>query len=119
MHSWQRWPAKSFFRAQAGLRDGRSTICAWWPYAESHRLDMAQITVYSKPDCHLCADAMELLRRLQPELGFALQERDISADEALHRAYFERIPVVALDGQELCEYFVDEALVRERLESRR
>ncbi len=46
-------------------------------------------------------------------------ERDITADEALHRAYFERIPVVALDGEELCEYFVEEALVRERLESRR
>jgi glutaredoxin len=79
---------------------------------------MAQITVYSKPDCHLCADAMVTLRRLQDELGFALQELDITAEEALHRAYFERIPVIALNGQELCEYFVDEALVRERLESR-
>jgi glutaredoxin len=79
---------------------------------------MAQITVYSKPDCHLCADAMLTLRRLQDELGFALQELDITAEEALHRAYFERIPVIALNGQELCEYFVDEALVRERLESR-
>jgi glutaredoxin len=78
----------------------------------------ARITVYSKPDCHLCTDAMVTLRRLQRELGFALQERDITAEEALHRAYFERIPVIALDGQELCEYFVDEALVRERLESR-
>ena len=38
---------------------------------------------------------------------------------ALQRAYFERIPVVALDGEELFEYFVDEALLRERLESRR
>jgi glutaredoxin len=74
--------------------------------------------VYSKADCHLCVDAMVVLRRLQGELGFALAERDISADEALHRVYFERIPVVALDGEELCEYFVDEALVRERLESR-
>jgi glutaredoxin len=80
---------------------------------------MASVTVYSKPDCHLCADAMSVLRRLQLELAFALEERDISADEALHRAYFERIPVVALDGEELCEYFVDEALLRERLESRR
>jgi glutaredoxin len=78
----------------------------------------ARITVYSKPDCHLCADAMVTLRRLQHELGFALQERDITAEEGLHRAYFERIPVIALNGQELCEYFVDEALVRERLESR-
>jgi glutaredoxin len=77
------------------------------------------ITVYSRPDCHLCAEAMDALRRLQAELGFALQERDITTDDALHRAYFERIPVVALDGEELFEYFVDEALVRERLESRR
>jgi glutaredoxin len=77
------------------------------------------LTVYSKPDCHLCADAMLVLRRLQVELGFALQERDITADEALHRAYFERIPVVALDGEELCEYTVSEELVRKRLESRR
>jgi glutaredoxin len=78
----------------------------------------ASVVVYSKPDCHLCVDAMVALRRLQGELGFALAEHDITADEALHRAYFERIPVVTLDGHELCEYFVDEALVRERLESR-
>jgi glutaredoxin len=80
---------------------------------------MATLTVYSKPDCHLCAEAMRVLRRLQAEHGFGLQELDITADEALHRAYFERIPVVYLDGEELFEYFVDEAVVRERLESRR
>jgi glutaredoxin len=80
---------------------------------------MSVLTVYSKPDCHLCADAMAALRRLQGELGFALEERDITADDTLHRAYFERIPVVALDGEELCEHFLEEALVRERLESRR
>ncbi len=77
------------------------------------------MTVYSKPDCHLCEEAMAVLRGLQEELGFALRERDITAEEALHRAYFERIPVVVLDGEELCEYHVSEALVRERLESRR
>jgi glutaredoxin len=73
------------------------------------------ITVYSKLDCHLCAEAMTALRGLQAELGFALEERDITTDDALHRAYFERIPVVALDGDDLFEYFVDEAVLRERL----
>jgi len=77
------------------------------------------LTVYSKPDCHLCAEAMSVLRRLQAELGFGLRELDITADDALDRAYFERIPVVSLDGEELFQYFVDEAVVRERLESRR
>jgi len=62
---------------------------------------------------------MATLRALQNELGFALQERDIDGDEALQRAYFERIPVIALDGEELFDYFVDEKLLRERLESRR
>jgi glutaredoxin len=77
------------------------------------------LTVYSSPECHLCAGAMAVLQRLQPELGFELDELDITADERLHRAYFERIPVVCVDGEELCEYFVQESVVRERLESRR
>jgi len=80
---------------------------------------MTLLTLYSKPDCQLCAEAMTSLRGLQSELGFALQELDITTDEALHRVYFERIPVLTVDGEELCEYFVEEALVRERLESRR
>jgi glutaredoxin len=80
---------------------------------------VATITVYSQPDCHLCAQAMSALRGLQAELKFDLKELDITSDDALQRAYFERIPVIALDGEELFDYFVDEAVVRERLESRR
>jgi glutaredoxin len=76
------------------------------------------ITVYSRPGCHLCADAIAALQALQEELGYALEERDISSDEGLMRAYFERIPVVALDGEELFDFFVDEPILRERLESR-
>jgi glutaredoxin len=77
------------------------------------------VTVYSKPDCHLCEEAIAVLRGLQREFAFELCELDIEADDALQRAYFERIPVIALDGEELCEYFVQEDVVRERLESRR
>ena len=72
-----------------------------------------EITVYSRPGCHLCADAMAALRALQAELGFGLSELDIDQDEALQRAYFERIPVIALDGEELFDYFIDEALLRD------
>ena len=46
---------------------------------------------------------------------FALVEVDIEADDALHRAYLERIPVVELDGEELFEYFVDEATLAARV----
>jgi glutaredoxin len=77
------------------------------------------VTVYSKPDCHLCGEAMVALRSLQDELGFALEELDITSEDALLRAYFERIPVIALDGEELFDHFVEEAVLRERLESGR
>jgi glutaredoxin len=76
---------------------------------------VSTVTVYSKPDCHLCVRALEELLQLRTELGFEISEQDITADEGLHRAYFERIPVMLLDGEELCEYFVDEDLLRERL----
>jgi glutaredoxin len=75
----------------------------------------AQVTVYGKADCHLCDEALAILRPLRDELGFTLVEVDITADDVLHRAYLERIPVVALDGTELFEYFVDEQTLRERL----
>jgi glutaredoxin len=76
---------------------------------------MSTITVFTHADCHLCEQALAALRALQAEHPFELDECDIRADEALHRAYFERVPVVALDGEELCEYVVDVPLVRERL----
>ena len=75
------------------------------------------VTLYSKSGCHLCVDARAALLRVQVELGFELRERDITTDETLHRAYFERIPVVAVGGEELFEYFVDEDLLRERLQA--
>jgi hypothetical protein len=52
---------------------------------------------------------------MRGELGFELVERDITEDDALHRAYLERIPVVAIDGEEAFEYFVVEDELRRRL----
>jgi glutaredoxin len=77
------------------------------------------LTLYTKPDCHLCEEALRTLRALRAELAFELVVRDITAEETLHRAYFERIPVGDLDGVELFEYFLDAELLRERLESGR
>jgi glutaredoxin len=76
---------------------------------------MHVITLYTKPDCHLCVQAREALLRVQAEVPFELLELDITADEQLHRAYFERIPVIALGMEELFDYFVDEHRLRERL----
>ena len=75
----------------------------------------ALVTLYGKPDCHLCDDARAVLERVRRDHGFELVERDITTDDALHRAYLERIPVVVIDGEEAFDLFVDEAELRQRL----
>jgi glutaredoxin len=79
---------------------------------------MALVTVYTREGCHLCDDALGALERLRAELGFELRAVDIEGDDALHRAYLERIPVIALDGEELYDYFLDEQDLRRRLDAR-
>jgi glutaredoxin len=76
---------------------------------------MREVTLYGRPGCHLCDDARAVLEGIRDELPFMLVERDIEQDEALLRAYLERIPVIALDGEELFDFFVDEAELRRRL----
>jgi glutaredoxin len=74
-----------------------------------------EVTLYGRPGCHLCDDALAVLGRLRADAGFALRTVDIESDPALLRAYLERIPVIALDGDVLYEFHVDEADLRSRL----
>jgi glutaredoxin len=73
------------------------------------------VVLYGKPDCHLCDRAREALQRVRAEVPFELVERDITADDDLHRSYLERIPVVEVAGQEAFQFFVDERELRRRL----
>ena len=76
---------------------------------------MRTVTLYTRPGCHLCDDARAELERIRTDAPFALREIDITCDDALHARYLERIPVVALDGEELFDFFVDEQALRRRL----
>jgi glutaredoxin len=70
---------------------------------------MTTVTLYGKPGCHLCEDARAVVEELRATHGFELEEVDISLDAGLYRRYGERIPVVAVDGVERFEFFVDPA----------
>jgi glutaredoxin len=74
------------------------------------------VTIYAKPGCHLCDDARAAVERLRSERAFELEEVDVTLDPALYARYGERIPVIALDGRDLFEYFVDPDALRERLD---
>jgi glutaredoxin len=76
---------------------------------------MREVVLYGRDGCCLCDDARAVLERVRARRSFALLERDIDADETLLRAYLERIPVVAIDGVEVFELFVDEAELERRL----
>jgi len=73
------------------------------------------VVLYGRPGCCLCDDARAVLERVRAEQPFELLERDIERDEKLLRDYLERIPVVTLDGEELFDFAVDEAVLRGRL----
>ena len=76
---------------------------------------MRTVTLYGREGCHLCDDARAALERVRLRAPFALEEIDIESDPALHARYLERIPVVAVDGRELFDFFVDEPTLLEAL----
>ncbi len=76
---------------------------------------MIEVVLYGRDGCCLCDDARAILERVRARHPFALTERDIEADEALLRAYLERIPVVTIEGDEVFELFVDEGALERRL----
>ena len=77
---------------------------------------MPRATLYGKPGCHLCDDARAVVERVRADHPFELREVDVTLDPELNRAYGERIPVLELDGEELFEFFVDEAELRRRID---
>jgi glutaredoxin len=76
---------------------------------------MTTVTLYGRPGCHLCDDARDALDRVRRRVPFALEEIDITADDVLHARYLERIPVIAVDGEELFDHFVDEDALQRRI----
>ena len=76
---------------------------------------MSLVTLYTKPGCHLCDDALNVLRRVQQLQPFTLEEVNVQADPALLAEYGEQIPVVTLNGAFLFEYEVDETRLRQLL----
>lgn len=79
---------------------------------------MTVVTVYSRPGCHLCAEAISALVALHGEgYRFDLHEVDIESEELLLRRMLEKIPVVEIDGIVVSELILDEAAVRTRLDT--
>jgi glutaredoxin len=68
---------------------------------------MTEVTLYGKAGCHLCDDARSEIEAVRTDREFTLTEVDITTDPVLHRRYRERIPVIAVDGDEAFELGVN------------
>jgi predicted thioredoxin/glutaredoxin len=67
-----------------------------------------ELVLVTRQGCHLCDEALALLR----ELGQEPQLADVDADEELFRLYDWRVPIVLADGAVVAEG----RITRERLE---
>ena len=74
-----------------------------------------RVTVYGKPGCHLCEDAVEVVARVCAEVGTTYAEVDITADPDLQRRFGEQIPVTFVDGAQHDYWRVDERRLRAAL----
>ena len=81
---------------------------------------LPDLVLYGRPGCHLCEEARAAVQSaLEDRAARGLPvprvvERNIETDQAWHREYLERIPVLELDGRRL-ELLVTASKVRRLL----
>jgi glutaredoxin len=74
-----------------------------------------QITLLSRPGCHLCEAARAVIERVAAELGVPWSERDITQSPQDLEQYWEMIPVTLIDGVQHDYWRVSEDRLRAAL----
>ena len=77
----------------------------------------ATVTVYTRAECHLCAEAIETIRTVAESIQrpVDIETVDVDADASLREEYGDRVPYVFVDGRPAFKYRVDEAELRRKL----
>ena len=69
---------------------------------------MHKITIMSKPGCHLCEVALEIVQKVVgSHIPALIEEMDITQDQELLEKYSADIPVILVDGVERFRHHVD------------
>jgi len=69
------------------------------------------VDLVTRHGCHLCEDALALLR----EMGVEPRELDVDADPELFALYDFRVPVVLVDGRPVGEGRLDRQIIARAL----
>jgi glutaredoxin len=89
---------------------------------EDGRLQLAaprDITIYSRPGCHLCEEAKAQIAPLLKEFGARLTEINIDEDPELLSRYDYDVPVIFLGAQKAAKHRIDIAQFRRQLRAAR
>ena len=65
------------------------------------------LTVYGREHCHLCQDMIAVLQELRSRYPFHLEVIDVDSDSDLQSRYGPRVPVLTMEGEEVCHYHLD------------
>jgi hypothetical protein len=65
----------------------------------------------------LCQEAEEVVRRIRRKIRFDLEFVDIGGDSQAYSRYWDRVPVVEVDGREVAAAPIDERHLRAPLDS--
>jgi glutaredoxin len=76
---------------------------------------MKRVTLYTKPGCHLCENALREIEAVRREIPFELELRNILDDDEDFAKYELDIPVITLDGREIARHRVTSQQLREAL----
>jgi len=76
------------------------------------------LTIYGKPGCCLCDEAMKVLDEVRQSIPFEIEKRDISGDAELLERYGLDIPVILIDGREAFRRRIDAERLIDLLERR-
>jgi glutaredoxin len=74
------------------------------------------VTLYTRPDCHLCEEAKAAIAPLLREFGAVLREVNIDQDAVLKERYGWDIPVIFIGSHKAAKHRVDVAQFRRQLE---
>jgi glutaredoxin len=77
------------------------------------------VVLYTRMGCHLCDDALALLRKHQRRFFLQITEVDIDRDAVLMARYGDCVPVVVIGGRERFRGRVNEPLLVRQLKAER
>jgi glutaredoxin len=87
-------------------------------HSEDQRLAQAgalEVTLYTRPGCHLCEEAKSAIAPLLQEFRATLREVNIDEDQGLRESYGADVPVLFIGAHKAAKHRVDVSQFRRQL----